>query len=58
MKEIDLLCQSHDLSELHFYLEYNQMILDILEKRGVKDEKLLEEVAKLQQRIDELLQNN
>ena len=57
MKNIEELKQCLDVDQLTLYLEYTEMIEDMMTKRGIVDDQLQEEKEILKERISFLSQN-
>lgn len=55
MDEVRDIVKTTNLEELVFYLDYVEMILEIVEKRNLKDPVLELEYVTLKNRYDELL---
>lgn len=54
MGDIESIIKSDDLKLIKHYIDYNELILEMLEKRNVKDEKLTKDLLRLIARHKEI----
>ena len=58
MDKVQELVKTTDLEELVFYIDYVEMILELVEKRNMRDYDLEEEHMILKNRYNELVNSN
>jgi flagellar biosynthesis/type III secretory pathway chaperone len=56
MEDIRVILEKNDVSELKFYLDYVEQLIEMFEKRNVKIQELYEEKQLLVQKIEDLEQ--